>query len=865
MRDAVGQPAGKQRLLHMIGNAHIDPVWLWQWPEGYQEVRATFQSALDRMDEYPEFIFTSDSVCYLAWVEETDPELFESIRRRVAEGRWHVLGGWWVEPDCNIPAGESYVRQALYGQRYLRDRFGVVATTGSNVDPFGHNASLPQLLRGSGLDSYVFLRPGPHELTLPGPYFWWESPDGSRVLAYRIPHEYSSSAGDLGYQVDKSLAQLPSDLPELMVFYGVGNHGGGPTRANLDSIRRLNAMDGLPRLECSSPRAFFDRVVGTGEIPVHAGELQHHCVGCYSAHSAVKRWNRRAENLLQRAEKWALVADVRAALAYPLAELTDAWKLTLFNQFHDTLAGTAIAPAYEDSRDQLGHACSLAAFTFNRAVQVIGRQIDIPAEPEMTPVVVFNPHAWRVRADVELELAGSSAGEARMTDDEGRPVPVQRTRSYATTGSRVRLVFPADLPPLGYRVYRIYPGQGEPATALQATDETLENEHLALEVDPATGWLSRLEDKSTGVDLIAGASGGHAVVIEDGSDTWGHWVRAYDEVVGKFECTFVRLVEHGPVRGILRVESRYGESSLVEEIVLGSRSRHVEVRSVLDWREKQRLLKLRVPTAVVTDSATFEIPYGHLERPASGDEEPAQAWVDVSGTVAAGRPAGLSVLNDCKYGHDVRGGDIGITAARSPVYAWHVPKLLEEGGVYEYLDQGRQDFTYRLVPHDGDWRGARTVHRAAELNQPPFPLLESYHRGELPASASFASVSDDAVVLTVLKAAEEGDGDLVLRAYESAGRPVHVSIDLPLVGRTIEADFGAAEIKTWKVPRDPAAPVAETSLLEWPGQPSAQPGVERVEASGDEPRGRPLAESPEAEVAPHEGPALGTADPPAER
>ncbi|MDX6398469.1 MAG: alpha-mannosidase, partial [Gaiellaceae bacterium] len=190
----------------MIGNAHIDPVWLWQWPEGYQEVRATFQSAIDRMDEYPDFVFTCDSILFFEWVEESDPELFEQIRARIEEGRFQVVGGWWVEPDCNIPAGESFVRHALYGQRYLREKFGIIATTGANLDSFGHNASIPQILRKSGVDSYVFLRPGPSEKTLESPIFWWESPDGSRVLAYRIPHEYCAPKDDLGEHVEKAIA-----------------------------------------------------------------------------------------------------------------------------------------------------------------------------------------------------------------------------------------------------------------------------------------------------------------------------------------------------------------------------------------------------------------------------------------------------------------------------------------------------------------------------------------------------------------------------------------------------------------------------------------------------------------------------------
>jgi alpha-mannosidase len=855
-------PTG-ERLLHMIGNSHIDPVWLWQWPEGYQEVRATFTSALDRMDEYPEFVFTCDSVCYLAWVEESDPELFEAIRRRVAEGRWQLVGGWWIEPDCNLPSGESFVRQALYAQRYLRDRFGVVATVGCNVDPFGHAGSLPQLLRGSGLDSYVFLRPGPHELTLPGPFFWWESADGSRVLAYRIPNEYGSPGRDLGHHLDKSLAQLPADEPELMVFYGVGNHGGGPTRANLDSIRRLDAVDELPRLWCSSPRAFFDQIAGRGaDIPVHAGELQHHAVGCYSAHSAVKRWNRRAENLLQRAEKWAAVAGVVTGLPYPREELTEAWKLVLFNQFHDILAGVAIEPAYTDSRDQYGQAGAAATAVFNRAVQQISRRIDIPAEPEMSPVVVFNPHPWRLRADVEFEFGGFPAFGATVTDEEGAPVPVQRTRSAATVdGWRRRLVIAADVPPLGYRVYRVYPGPDpEPVPALTATGTMLENEFLAVEIDPATGWLRRLYDKAGDLELLgdgdtggagdgaAGVWGAHAVVVEDTSDTWGHRVRRYDKVVGRFTPTSVRLVENGPVRAVLRVESAYGRSTLAEEFVLGARSRHLEVRAALNWQERLKLLKLRCPTAVRTGEATFELPYGHLTRPGDGGEEVAQGWVDVSGALPGGRPAGLAVLNDGKYGHDVLDGDIGITAARSPVYAWHEPKELDPDGVYRYLDQGDQQFTYHLLPHRGDWRAAEPARRAAELNQPAFALLESYHPGTLPQRAGYAEVDGDAVVPTVLKGAEDGD-DLVLRAYESTGRPVRAAIRLPLLGRTVEADFGPGEVKTFLVPRDPGRPVVETSLLEWTDLPPGQ----RPHTGRPRRAGRPAPAGPEQRHPEHAG------------
>ena len=791
----------------MIGNAHIDPVWLWQWPEGYQEVRATFRSALDRMDENPEFVFTHTSVLFLQWVEESDPELFARIRERVAEGRWQVVGGWWIEPDCNIPAGESFVRQGLYGQRWLLDRFGAAATTGANLDSFGHNASLPQILARSGLDSYVFLRPKPDEnRDVPGPLFRWEAADGSSVLAYRIPHEYCAPRDDLGDHVAKSLATLPPERDELAVFYGVGNHGGGPTKANLRSIAELDSRSDGTRLELSSLRRFFDAVADE-DVPTWRGDLQYHAPGCYTTHSGVKRWNRRAESLLQRAEKWSVVADALGAQPYPLRDLSEAWQLLLFNQFHDTLAGTSIEPAYEDARDQIGHASSLAALAFNRAVQSVARQVDVPFEEGTRPVLVFNSHPWRLRADVELEYNWLTADGVLMTDADGNEVPLQQTRSLTTMSSnRARLLFPADVPPLGYRLYTIRPGAAA-SGRVDASGTTLENAHVLLELEPSTGRIARLVHKASGADLASPHSP-HAVVVNDVSDTWGHEVTAYDDVVGELECISVSLVEDGPVRAMLRVESRYGGSTLREDYVLGSDARYVDVNVALDWHEQLKLLKLRYPTSVREPRATFEAPYGHVEREPNGHEDPGQSWVDVSGD---GR--GLTVINDAKSGYDVLGADIGISAVRSPVWAWHDPRKLEPGGDFEYMDQGRQRFRVRLVPHGGDWRAAGVVRLASELSQPAFAMLESYHEGSLPAERSFADDGGGSVVVTVLKGAEDGDG-YVLRGYETAGRDTEATVELPLLGRTLELRFGASEIKTVRVPRDPAQPVRETNLLE---------------------------------------------------
>jgi alpha-mannosidase len=826
--------ATARRTLDMVGIAHLDAVWLWPWQEGYAEVRATIRSALDRLDEDPDFIFTCDSVAYYAWIEENDPALFDRIRARISEGRWELAGGWWIEPDCNLPSGESLVRQGLYGQRYLADRFGRTARVGMNIDPFGHPVTLPQILRGLGLDGYVFHRPGPHEKKLESSLFRWCAPDGSEVLAYRIPHEYCAPSGDVGNHVDKVIAHVPEGTTEAMCFYGVGNHGGGPTRANLASIRRIDATAGQPHLRFSSPERFFDRVraVGTGTLPFVGEELQHHAVGCYSAHSGIKAWNRRAEQALLAAEAWSTISSrIDPQAPDDRAVLADAWKLLGFNQFHDILAGTAIESAYVDARDQIGEVASVAARVANGALQRLARWIDIPFIAGTQPLLVFNSLPWPLRTAVEFEFGahGEFDGEASLTDADGRPVDIQRTRSEAQFPNRRRLVFTADLPAFGYRLYRLWPvglrarlstidqvPRPHARPRLRASDTVLENRHLRVVVDPSTGWLASLVDRATGASLLAPPAVPHAVVIDDPSDTWSHRLARYDRDVGCFRVDSVSLVESGPVRAIIRIDSSFGPSRLVEELVLGHDARVLEIRVTLDWFQRLQALKLRIATALTGVTATAEVPYGHVVRPTGGHEEPGQTWVDLAGRLADGTVAGLSVINDCKYGYDVTGSTLGITAVRSPVYAWHEPVVLDGATVYEFQDQGRQRFTYALMPHRGDWRAAGTVIEAARVNRRPTAILEAAHPGDLGPTASFVQARPSSIAVSVVKRCEDATDDVVVRAHETSGRETKATIELPFLGRAASVGFRAHEIKTLRLPADPLAPIVETDLLERP-------------------------------------------------
>jgi len=827
----------------MVGHAHIDPVWLWDWREGYETVKATFRSALDRLRENPDMVFVHSSAAHYAWMEN-HPELLAEIREAVARGQWEPVGGWWVEPDANIPSGESLARQGLYGQRYFQKVLGRRAKVAFLADTFGHPHTLPQLFRQAGLESFLFMRPGASELDLPSNLFRWRSPDGSEVLAARVEC-YSTNPVYVQMSLARNLDWRPADARVWVHLFGVGNHGGGPTRKAIASIREANASPDWPTLRFGSLSSFFAAHAGRTDVPVHAGELQHHARGCYSAHSGIKAWNRQAESALLTAERWAVLASFYG-LPYPADRLEHAWRLLLFNQFHDILAGTAIPDAYEDARRELGEAIAIADRTGYAALQVIAQRIDTrrggrPAteiEPirrvrwtperwtvdlgDGTPVVVFNPSPWPRTEAVAVELNEWGTDDLKVLDDQERPVIHQLGRPDSVTANRPRVLFTAEVPAFGYRVYRVVdePAAPVPEGGLTASREVLENRWWRLELDPTTGTLKALWDKSRGLQLLAGA-GARLLVVADPSDTWGHGVTALRHEVGAFSCVRAELVEDGPVRATWRITYRWTgglglHSTARQEISLFRDSPVIEGRLTVDWHDRQRALKLAFPFALDEACATFSVPYGHAVRPADGQEEPLQQWLDVTGFVRDARGnrlrAGVALLNDGKYGGDVLGGEARLTLLRSPVYAHHDPHRLEEGVEYRYQDQGEQTTRWRLVPHAGSWADAGVVQAAHDLNTPMAVIREYAHPGELPKAASFVTVDPpDQVVVTALKQAEEGE-DLILRLYEPAGRPARARVSIPLAQAAFAVEAGPYQIKSYRISR--TGEVREVNILE---------------------------------------------------
>jgi len=806
----------KRRRVHLIGHGHIDPVWLWRWQEGYAEAWATFRSALDRMKETRGCIFTASSAALYQWIQESDPAMFREIRKRVTQGRWEIVGGWWVEPDCNIPSGESLVRHGLYGQRYFMKNLGRRCSVGFCPDSFGHPGTLPKLLKGCGLEGYVFMRPMHGENPdIPELAFQWKGDDGTVLPALRIHRSYNAAdPEELETAIRETLATAESTGLEddVCVFYGIGNHGGGPTRALLSMIETWKRDRKMPALRYSSVAGYLD-VVRSRRLPSWNGEMHMHAPGCFSAVSALKAANRRAEQALVGAEMWSAAASTVTRRRPDTAAFEEAWKHVLFNQFHDILAGTSLKVACSDAIRQFGIAIHGAAVESNAAKQQISRRIDTRGEAQ--PLVAFNNLPFGFDGVMETEDTGFLEAEdsrtiAGIVDAAGNPVPSQPIQPHSVCG-RQRFVVKTGIPSLGYmllRTTRVAKSASKrllgPA-AVRTAERRLANEHLRLGLDRRGGIT--LYDRRARRNVFAPA-GGLPIVIADTSDTWSHGIRAFRKQAGRFRFRRARILETGPVRGCLEVVYTWKRSTLTLHYQLGTGEPFVVVRGTVDWRQQWQMLKLAFPVPFESRIWTAESAYGTVERVTNGHELPIHRWADISD----GR-RGFAVVTDGKYSCSCEPGDLRLTILRSPPYAYHIPFTIKDTASLSYTDQGLQHFTLALIPHAGDWREAGVLEISGRINRPPDTLRETFHRGTLPSTAACATCRGRGVAIETLKGAEDGRG-LILRAVEWFGRRRKATFALPAARRTWSATFRPHEVKTFRIPVSRRSPVEEVNMLE---------------------------------------------------
>lgn len=808
----------KTSTVHLVGHAHIDPVWLWRWQEGFAEVRATFRSALDRMKETPGYIFTCSSAALYEWVEQSDPAMFREIRKRVAEGRWAPIGGWWIEPDCNIPCGESLVRHGLYGQQYFREKLGVQSTVGFCPDSFGHAGTLPKILAGCGIENYVFMRPMRHENEgIPELAFVWKGDDGTEVKTLHVHQSYNAwTTDELSARMEETLA-IAERTPiagEIFLFFGVGNHGGGPTKAMLKQIGAWQKQENMPRLLYSTIEDVVNRIESE-RLPRWKGEMQHHARGCYSAVSEIKSGMRRTELLLLSAEMWGCAARTAIRRKPDTPELRRAWKHALFNQFHDTLAGTSTPEAYADSRHQLGAAAHAAETEANAARQAICQKIDTRGNG--APLVLFNHNPIPFRGVVETEDLGfnlkqEDSGVAGLSRPGAGPIASQQIDAN-TIAERRRFAVQVDIPALGYTVLHqeVVPAKETKRIlgkqAVRADGNSLENEFLRVGLD-RRGYVT-LYDRKRRRQVFAKA-GAIPLVMEDKSDTWSHNVRAYRKILGRFKRMSARVIRSGPVQGCLEVEYAWDASRLRLRFTLGAGEDHLKIRGRVDWRQTFQTLKLSFPVPFTAESWTAEAPHGVAERSVDGGEEPIQKWVDIGN-----QERGLAIANDSKYGCSAEPDELRVTLLRSPPYALHSPTKSYDYTRYQFTDQGPQTFSLAVLPHAGNWRDSGILEVGAELNVPPSSLTESSHSGPLPPTGGFVACRGKGVRIEAIKESEDGKG-LILRAVEWVGRRRKATFELPASNRLWAATFRPHEIKTFRIPYPARSPVREVSMLEDP-------------------------------------------------
>jgi alpha-mannosidase len=807
-------PVLSKAKVDLAGNAHIDAAWLWPRSETIDVVKRTFTTALQLMNEYPDYTYTQSAAQYNEWMADKYPELNDQIRQRIKEGRWEIVGGMWVEPDLNIPDGESLVRQLLVGQRYFQKEYGVTARIGWNPDSFGYNWQLPQIYKRSGLDYFVTQKMHWNDTNqLPFRLFWWESPDGSKVLTY-FPTDYvhtNVNPTRISADFAESAERNPGTM-EHLDLYGIGDHGGGPTRDMLDQADHWIAAGksgaAVPSMHYGTAQQYFSSVEknlnpdspiwnydkiakgytpppasasGAVGLPTWKDELyfEYHR-GVFTSQAKHKASNRLTETETLNAEKLASIAWLNGA-SYPGADLTDNWKKITFNQFHDLAAGSGIAVIYRDAQQDYAEVVRSDREITRSAMDTLGAVADTRVT-EGVPILVFNSSSWPRTEVVKIPVTlPAQATWIQIVDEHNMPVATANAFHDPITKHDAVIARIPDVPAMGYTLIRARPGKTptNQHSDLKIDDSdssptiVLRNSKLAIGLDRKTGCITSLVILPTNTETIGpNGCGNQLQAFADNPkqyDAWNIDPGTLDKSPTIIPVTEVRRFDNGPVRASIYVTRSWQSSKFAQIVSLDAYSDTVRIDNDIDWHEKHILLKAAFPLAHSSDKATFEIPYGSIERPTTRNnswekakfEVPALRWADLGDATA-----GLSILNDSKYGYDAVGNTLRITLLRSPT--WPDPDA----------DQGHQHFTYALYPHTGTWKQAETVRRGYELNTPLIAVQVMPHTGTLPPTHSFASVENKNVTLTAIKKAEDSDA-LVFRMYEWAGTASDVKLHVP--------------------------------------------------------------------------------------
>ena len=776
-----------KKRIHLLCNAHIDPVWQWEWEEGAAETLSTFRIAADLCEEFDDFIFCHNEALLYQWVEEYDPGLFARIQALVAAGKWNIMGGWHLQPDCNMPSGEGFVRQILSGRRYFKEKFNKIPSTAIGFDAFGHTRGLVQIMAKSGYDSYLFVRPWPSFQTLPADDFRWVGYDGSSVIATRIQEGYSSYKGRAMEKIRRFEERCAED-DFILCLWGIGNHGGGPSREDLQAIKaHLAELPEDMEVFHSTPEAYYADVKARRELPEVHRDLNPWAPGCYTTMALMKQKYRQAENTLLMAERMCAHAAALGLMAYPEKELQEAIYDILTIQFHDTLPGSSIQAAEDMAIRMLDHALENLSRVRARAYFALcaGQP---KAEPDAIPILIYNPFPYPLEGDFACEFMLWDQNwdpEFQMPtvykDGQALPTQCEKEASSIPLQWRKRAVFHTTLQPMSVNRFdcKFTALPQKPALVMPKTNTHLifDNGSDHAEIHRNTGLIDVY--RKDGTDILTGDAFALEIFADD-FDPWAMNVRGWDRKIGrftllsaeetaKFLCTDraidpVHVIEQGEVRTVVEAVFGYEGSYAVVHYIF-SKAGGMELTVRVQWQEKQKLLKLRVPAAFAAKQCLGEQAYGlDVLRNGMGEENVAQKF-----TVVDGGNSAFALYNGSTYGlsFDDAESTLYATLLRSPSYCAHPVNdrpVLPGDRYCPHTEQGERIFRFGLVTGSGEEVLKKVPRLAQEFNEGIMSL--SFYPtgvGELPAPGLHLA-DNEIIQLTAFKKAETGEG-WILRLF----------------------------------------------------------------------------------------------------
>jgi alpha-mannosidase len=806
--------------VHLVCNAHLDPVWLWEWEEGAAAAVSTFRTAADLCEEFEGFVFCHNEVILYEWVEEYEPQLFARIQRLVAAGKWHVMGGWYLQPDCNMPSGEALVRQASVGRRYFSEKLGAYPTVAINLDPFGHSQGLVQIMARCGYTGYLFCRPGGGDLPLPSELFTWVGYDGSTVAARRVP-SYNSPLGHAREKVEGWVDACSE--PVTVVLWGVGDHGGGPSRNDLHRLAELISTN--PAVRHSTPEAYFAEACAGIDLPRVDRDLNRWAVGCYTSQVRIKQGYRRLENSLFATEKMASAASAAGLMAYPQAELAEAERVMLTSQFHDILPGSSIQPVEEAALRGMSHGMELLSRVRGRSFFALSAG-QAPAAEGDIPVLVYNPHPWPVRTVVSCEFQlhdqnwTETFTDVRVVGASG-PVPaqVEKEESNLPLDWRKRVVFDAELAPSSMNRFdcklEVLPARPPRPGADADGDIVLQTSDLSVRIGRRSGLI---EEWISPAGPVLAAPGPVPLALEDDEDPWGMRLQRFDGrsepfrlmtpaeaarfcAVRAAELDPVRVIEHGDARTVVEALFTWGSSSLALRYAVPRNGADIEVEARVFWFEKQKMLKLALPVACGDQASMIgQTVFGRDALSVDGAEAVYQKWI---AAVCPATGLALTAINDGSYAADFRDGALRLTLLRSPGYSAHPigdRDILPQDRHMPHVDQGERVFRYWLSSGPAESRLRDVEREAAIRNEPPM-AVSFFPSGQGEAPGPFVTLSEPTVQLASVRRSHDGSG-WTLRLVETTGAPTGVTVRLPGLGIEAEVRLGAYEVQTVKTAGD---------------------------------------------------------------